>query len=320
MTFQIMIMKSDKIVWGLLFLFAGIILLLDNFGVISFYWGSIWRLWPLLLVLWGAELLLKGRKSQSGPWIIGGITLVVLIFVGYYGSNKQPDEDPWTRRFEWNTPERHRPAEFKVNRFKEPYSNTIQRAELNIHGGATRYSLKDTTSSLFEAEVRHQFARYSLTRTSRGGVEVLSLKMPDSTSIRGSKAFSLNQVEMQLNNKVLWDINLEMGAGNADLDLSGFRIASLNIEGGASSFDIKLGDLYSSSNVTVEAGVSQVQIAVPSSVGCIVRVDSGLSSNDFEGFIKQDDGVYMTDNYNSSSRKIRINLEGGVSDFEIRRY
>ena len=301
-------------------MFAGIVILLDNFGVIDFNWGAIWRLWPLLLIIWGAELVFSNRKNPAGPWIVGGITLATLIFAGYYGSTHVSDDSRWVRNFRWNREGGHGHSEFKTDRFSEPYSDSISRAELNIQGGATTYRLSNSTSNLFEAEIKHQYAKYSLTRTSRDSVEVLSLKVPDSTNIRGPHNFSLNKVEMQLNVKPLWDINLQMGAGKADLDLSAFKIANLNIEGGASSFEIKLGELQANSNVTVEAGVSKVRISVPASVGCIIKVDSGLSSNKFDGFNKRDDGTYITNNYNSSGKKISVNLEGGVSDFEVHRY
>lgn len=313
-------MKSDKIVWGLVLLFVGVILLLDNFGVIDFYWGSVWRLWPLLLIIWGVQLLFSGKKYASGPWIVAGITLAILIFAGLYGATHVPEDSRWMKNFEWRGPERHRPAPFKINRFSEPYTSSIHRAELNIEGGATKYQLEDSTANLFEAEVRHRFVKYSLTRTMRDSVEVLSLRVPDSVQIRGPQNFDMNKVEMRLNTGPLWDVNLKMGAGKADFDLSKFKIAALKIEGGAASFHIKLGEKQLSSNVFVHTGVSEVNISVPASAGCRIKVDSGLSSTTFDGFDKQENGTYITSNYKSASKKIQINLAGGVSDFEVNRY
>ncbi|HXH99102.1 MAG TPA: DUF5668 domain-containing protein [Sphingobacteriaceae bacterium] len=314
-------MKSDKIVWGLVFVFIGSILLLDNFGVIDFSWGAVWRLWPLLLIIWGVELMFSGKNNPAGPWIAGVVTLVALIFAGYYGATHASDDSLWLKNLKWNRGGRvHNSAKFKSNSFSEPFSDSIKIAELNITGGATTYRLKDSTSNLFDADIKQQFGNYSLTRTTRDSIEVLFLKMPDSAHTRGSRNFDLNKVEMKLNNKPVWDINLEMGAGKADFDLSKFKISRLNIEGGAASFQIKLGEPQTSTNVTVETGVSKVKISVPSSVGCLIKVDSGLSSNDFDGFNKQNDNTYITDNYGSSSKRIIINLEGGISDFEVNRY
>ena len=134
-------MKSDKVVWGLVFVFTGVILLLDNFGVINFSWGSIWRLWPLLLIVWGAELMFSGRSNPSGPWIAGVITFISLSFAGYYGATHVSDDNRWMRNFNRHNSNRH--AVLKSNIFSEPYSDTIKRAELNISGGATTYCLTE---------------------------------------------------------------------------------------------------------------------------------------------------------------------------------
>jgi hypothetical protein len=72
--------------------------------------------------------------------------------------------------------------------------------------------------------------------------------------------------------------------------------------------------------VTIETGVSNVEIDVPSESGCRIVVDSGLSSKDFIGFIKQSDGSYQTSNYSTAAKKIIISLQGGLSSFEVKKY
>lgn len=55
--------KSRPIGWALLFIALGLILLLDNFGVIDFG-DFVFKLWPLLLIWWGYSML--GRKPRHG--------------------------------------------------------------------------------------------------------------------------------------------------------------------------------------------------------------------------------------------------------------
>jgi hypothetical protein len=313
-------MKTGKIVWGLVLVFIGVILMLDNFGVIDFSWSSVWRLWPLLLIIWGVELIFSTREYPAGRWISGALTTGILIYVGYYGSTHGSDDDRWMRNFNLQGGKGYRSVELRTAKYSEPYDDSLKRVKLNISGGATSYNLSHTTRNLFDADIRYRRGKYSLTRTTRDNIEVLSLRMPDSTSVHGPRGFSLNNVEMQLSDVPIWDIRLEMGAGKADLDLSAFKVANLDIKGGAASFELKLGELQSLSNVTVQTGVAKVKISVPETVGCLIKVKSALSTKDFDGFIKQSDNSYTTHDYNSSARKILINLDGGVSDFEVRRY
>jgi hypothetical protein len=46
---------KDKIFWGILILIVGLLFLGNNLGYIS---GSVWRWWPLLLILWGIKKLI----------------------------------------------------------------------------------------------------------------------------------------------------------------------------------------------------------------------------------------------------------------------
>jgi hypothetical protein len=129
-----------------------------------------------------------------------------------------------------------------------------------------------------------------------------------------------NETNIRLNLTPVWDIHIGMGAGEAIFDLTPYKVSSLKFEGGAASFEAKIGSLQPLTNVTVETGVANVEIDVPSESGCRIVVDSGLSSKDFIGFIKQTDGTYQTSNYSTAAKKINISLKGGLSSFEVRKY
>jgi hypothetical protein len=123
-----------------------------------------------------------------------------------------------------------------------------------------------------------------------------------------------------MNNIPVWDIKIEMGAGEAIFDLSNYKVKKLVFEGGAASFEAKLGSQLPITEVVVETGVANIEIEVPESSGCRIVVDSGLSSKDFIGFIEQSDGTYETSNYDTAANKINISLKGGLSSFEVTKY
>ena len=56
----------------------GIILLLDNLGYVEWDLWQIVRLWPVLLIVWGLEVLLQGR-------LLGRILTVCVILIGIIG-------------------------------------------------------------------------------------------------------------------------------------------------------------------------------------------------------------------------------------------
>jgi hypothetical protein len=64
--------------WPLVFIGAGVILLLSTLGYVPWQsWNVLWRLWPLLLVALGVDLLI-GRRSVLGA-IVSGLVLLLLI-------------------------------------------------------------------------------------------------------------------------------------------------------------------------------------------------------------------------------------------------
>jgi hypothetical protein len=79
--------KSNGFIGGLFLVFLGIIFLLTNFGIVpSNVWDELWKFWPVLIILFGIQLL-AGKNTVSRT-IIALLTLFVfagiLAFILYY--------------------------------------------------------------------------------------------------------------------------------------------------------------------------------------------------------------------------------------------
>jgi hypothetical protein len=308
-------MRTEKIIWGLILVFVGGILLLQNFGVIDFQWQVIFRFWPVILILIGANLLFSRDDSRAGAIISVLLTLLALGFITYKGVVSTDEEPEWSFRNDHDDENRRG----TTHTFVEEYNDSIAKAVLNISGGATKYILKDTTSNLFQADVKKSFGNYSLLKTFSDSTQVLDFKM------KGNSKWELkdnngNTATLKLNSSPIWDISVEMGAGTANLDLSSFKVNRLSVKGGAASFKIKLPEPVKTTTVSVETGVSKMEISIPRSAGCKITTESGLSSNDFTGFTKQADGTYTNENYKGSYNVIVLDLKGGLSKFKVRQY
>lgn len=311
-------MKTDKIVWGLTLVFVGAILLLDNFNIIDFYWGSVWQFWPLVLILIGINMVFGRNKSK--PWsstVIIALSCLVLGFIAYMGIYRA---DRSESRWSWSFDDEEEAKALSSGTFSEAMPAGTRYAELHIKGGATRYVLQDSTSQLFEAEVKRSYGKFSLQKISRDSVEILNFNMKGKGENIDLDELDENSARMRMNTRPIWRIFFEMGAGEADFDLSPYQVEQLQVKGGAASFDMKLGVPRTQTEVTVEAGMAEVKLNIPESVGCKISIKSGLSDQDFEGFEKQEDGTYLSPGYAQSAKKINIQLKGGLSDFEVKRY
>lgn len=310
-------MKTEKIVWGLILIFVGTIFLLDNMNVIEFYWRSVWRFWPVIFILIGANMLLSRMADPKiATILVAVITVLSLGFIGFQGT-QEPHHKKWIDfRIEHNDEDY---SNADTSTFTAPYEGALK-ARLSIQGGATSYKLTDTTGSLFDAEVKRRFGKYILNKSIDDFVETINFRMRDNKKKWDLVDMEGNETKLKMNKNPEWDIKVEMGAGEAIFDLREYKVRSLKFEGGAASFEAKIGSSLPITDVIVETGVANVEIDVPEASACRIVVDSGLSSKDFIGFVKQADGTYQTPNYNTAANKVNINLKGGLSSFEVRRY
>ena len=76
---EVVIEKKSKnwnigaIFWGLLFVLIGVLLLLNNFGIIEVNLSNIWQLWPVIIIGIGLSVL-----SPRG-WLWGIISVILTI-------------------------------------------------------------------------------------------------------------------------------------------------------------------------------------------------------------------------------------------------
>jgi hypothetical protein len=323
-------MKNERIMPGIILVAIGAIFLLDNYNVIDFHWSNIWHLWPVFLIMGGVNLLLANNKA---PWatgvrvlvVVGGFCVLIFahtndhwFFPKHYNFHYKDDDDD----DDDDDSDTTRNGIVKVegsSTYSEPFSATVPYAKVDISGGGTVYKLSDTTANMFEANTKEYYNRYIYNKNMEGDVPVFSLHMKNNKGHFDWDSDKGNQANIKLNTRPEWDINVNAGATELDFDLTPYKIRNVTINGGAASFHIKMGQPLASTNVEVKTGVSEVEIKVPSNAACRITSDSGLSSSNFDGFNKVNDG-WETAGYNSAPKKINIHMKGGLSDFKVIKY
>lgn len=327
-------MKIDRLIWGILLLFIGGVLLLENFGVIDFYWRSIWGFWPVFLIIAGLNILFNRNNSQIGSIISVGVLVVALAFLFYKGQQEPSQSGWWGHKFKKdiditiddsdndNDDESdHTDTAFNSLKLAEPFveAENAKKTVLNISGGGISFNLDGETSELINAQVKKSHGNFSLKKLITDSATVLTFSMDDRKS-KWKFGENGNDVDFKLNKAANWDILMKLGAGEANFDFADYKVRTFRFDGGAAALDIKFGDLLPITDVIVKSGVADVKIKVPTNSGCRIKTKTGLSAKDFEGFEKLSDGVYETSNYKTSTKKIFINLDGGLSSFEVSRY
>lgn len=194
-----------------------------------------------------------------------------------------------------------------------------KRTVLNISGGGTSFKLKGETDSLIVANVERRKGNFILQKESTDSVTTLTFKMKDQKN-KWSMGDGGNDVDLSLNKKPEWTVNMNMGAGEVKFDFSDYKVRTFKFDGGAAALDIRIGALLPVTDVVVKTGVADVKLGVPQGSGCRISTKTGLSARDFTGFTKIDNTNYETPNYKTATKKVFIVLDGGLSNFEVNRY
>jgi hypothetical protein len=338
-------MKNDKLIPGLILVCIGGVILLDNFGLIDFDWGYIWHLWPLFLIIAGVNLVFANSHSALATALKVGIVVLGFVFLiaalgnfggrfgnssryswfhrHYHDSDNDNSKDDEDNSNDDNTTDSKSIVKVEgSSSFNLPYAANTQVAQLSISGGGTSFNLSDTTNQLFKADTKEHFGKYEFTHSNNGSTYMLDFHMKDKkgTHFDFDTNDKSNSVDFKLNPNPIWDISVETGATALDFDLTKFKIRAVKLSGGAASLKVKLGQPLASTNVEVSTAMASVEINIPENAACKISTDSGLSSTDFNGFTKKDDGNYETTGFDAAKNKIYIHITGGLSDFKVNRY
>lgn len=319
-------MDYKKVFWGVIFILIGLLFVLKNLNILDFSWYQFINLWPLLLILWGISLLpIKG--------VVKFILSLAIVILGIYLVNKY-DRGAWyefrsprtyrfdDRRDRSERPERKKDVERDLSDEETqylffPYSKNIKKATLKLDAAAGSFNIRPVSEELIEVTKEGNIGSYSLTSQEMPDRQIVRLKLEEDF-IRGERL--RHRVDIRLNQFPVWDVDLNIGAARIEMDLSPFKTNNINVDGGASSIRLKLGDQQEKVNVEVNAGASSIVIEVPEDSGCRVKTNTVLSGKNMRDFEKTESGVYETDNFEKSKNKVLVKVDVAVSKIEVRRY
>lgn len=297
-------MRTGKILWGLILLIAGVVLLLNTLGIATFSLLDLLMWWPLLLIYWGMAAFTKTPNARLAVFVLFLVLAAGLITASSY--------------YNW-IDYGHR--EVASQNLEEGLSSDVVTATFTLQSGAGDFTVTNTTGDqLVTASAETSFGEYKLeTNQSGSHADVLLTMDSEGTFWRGMHAHMMHDVTARLNVVPIWDIVVDSGASDVNLNLQHLIVQNVTVKSGASSVDVVMGDLAEHATVTVKTGASSVNVRIPESVGGKITADSGLSSHDFTGFVQQSDNSYQTTGYAEATKKIDINLSAGVSSLTVTR-
>jgi len=310
-------MKYRHVFWAFILIAIGILFMLNNFGVLEFGLRTLWSLWPLILILWGISIL-PIRDVVKIIALVAVLALTVIFFNrisersswfhfhNFHGLSDQDwdDEDSSTYNYQ--------PQNLSV-----PYDSLIPKGVLKLEAAAGNFNLQGLTSDFLTFNKTGDIGNYSITTTNENGRKQINLSL-EKSGVRHS--INENKVEIKLNENPSWNLDFDIGAAEILMDLRDYKIDTTNIDAGASSIDIRIGDKNPVTVMTFNAGASSIKVDIPKESGCQIKSESFMISKEFDGFTKKGDGIYQTGNFTTGKNKIYLTIKTSISKIEITRY
>jgi hypothetical protein len=311
--------RPPSFFWPLILVGSGVLLLLSNLGYVPWgSWNVLWRLWPLLLIALGIDVLI-GRRTLVGA-IVSGILLAMLIagavLIVLFAQNI-PALRSAVQGSEWQTEHVEHPLDGV-----ETASVAIDWTSLPGHLGA----LADSPN-LIEADV--SFRGDLIFDVDEQGDDVtveldstLYGLLPWPPSIPGLDRRAQGEWEVALSPNVQLALSLDVGSGSCAFDLGELQVGSLTVDGGSGSAELSL-PAAGSFDVEIDGGSGSMSIRLPANVGARVDLDSGSGSFNPDGRFRlvagdrRGDSVWETENYRTALNRVQLPIDQGSGSLTI---
>ncbi|WP_456447139.1 LiaI-LiaF-like domain-containing protein [Oceanithermus sp.] len=280
---------------GWILIAVGLAWLLADLGYLPSAVLGLWRLWPLLLVALGLELLLghdpKGRRLSA-------LVLVALLFAaGFWLAFGPPPSGPFVRES-----------------LRVPLAAEVRTARLRLDTSVAQLELSalpTDAETLLDAELeRLPRQRILLERKRRGERMELRLRS-EGRNLRLQGRAPL--WKLGLHPAVRYDLDLRLGVGQGRLDLRELELEGLAIHAGVGDLTVFF-PAKGGYQARVEGGVGRLTLLLPSGLPVELEVEKGIGRVAVSGL----GGGGRRWSSAGSGPPLRLAVEAGVGQVEVR--
>lgn len=294
--------RREGFVGSMLWIGLGMIFLLGNFGYIDFgSWELVLRLWPVLLIAFGLDLVIGHRSVWSA--LIGvllGLALIAgIVWLGVIGPgmNMALTTDPLAQK--------------ALGAERAAVTLRATMGEIRIAPGAAGdYLLEGVVGG---AVSQSEEAQYTV--AGKEGDFKLENREP-------SQPFALasgrrNLWDLKLNPKIpLTSLTTELVVGEQRLDLSGMKVGELSAETVLGKTTLTLPEACGM-DAQVSLVIGELVVRVPAGTNLRIETDTGLVVSSFpEGFQRQDDFIFSP-NAEMVSCLTRLKVEQPIGNLRV---
>jgi hypothetical protein len=198
----------------------------------------------------------------------------------------------------------------------DPEDARSARAQLKM--GAGELNLTGGADALMEGEFSYNVSdwkpKISYDVSGEKGELVVKQGSAEGGGLSGG---ARNEWDVSLNDELPTDLVVQMGAGESDLDLDSLTLTGLRLQMGAGKTTVDLtGDYAEDFDASIQGGVGEATVMLPSEVGVKAKAQGGLGKIDAEGLERVGDS-FVNDAYGESDVTLNVNVQGGVGEINL---
>jgi LiaI-LiaF-like transmembrane region len=299
--------RRGGFVWPLILITLGVMFLLSNLGMLNWnVWDAIWRLWPVLLIAIGLDILF-GRRSAIGALI--SLALVVALIGGaiWFVTAQAPvvaGQALTTDRI-----------------VQERADASLSVVQINFGAGQLRLgALKDSANLIEGTIVRGPGETVLRDWTLEGGVARFRLHsqgVPFDPWPWGRRGEG-RMWNLSLSPSVPMELNISAGVGQSMIDLAELKLTGLKVSSGIGETTVTL-PARGRFSAKVSGGIGQLTVIVPQGMAARIHASAGLGDLNVASsrFVRQG-GDYVSANYATAEDRIDLDVSGGIGQVVIR--
>ena len=282
---------------------AGIVLLLNNIGVLEWsVWGTLMRMWPVLLIAAGLDILI-GRRS-----VWGSLVVLVVILALLAGGIWLFESGVWTGRTSAGEDIRQAP-------------DGATAAEVVIAPGVASLHVEALSDSvnLVEGTV-YPFAGERVDRSFAVAGEKATF------ALRSEGSFWAPFVDwggnqrtwsLELDPDVSLDLEISLGAGISDADLTGTTISDLDVSLGVGRSLVTL-LAAGRFRANIDSAIGETLVIIPAGMEARIEVSSGIAARQMPGGFRRQGDVYVSPGYDGADNTVDLEVSQAIGSIRVR--
>lgn len=293
------IYKGNGIVGAVIMLSIGCVFLLANLGFLAIdAWQVIIRLWPVLFIAIGLDILI-GRRAV---WLsLIGIILVLAILAGgiwYFGVQSNA-------------------LDFSQNQIRQDL-NGIEEAIIDLEPGVGEVILQKGSDEdvLFSGTVPEgiQSQRQLSQEGERG---TFTIRMAEKPSVFAKDLGNYWRWNLELSSTPLIDLNVELGVGDCQIDLRGLKLKALDVSMGVGEANITLPS-EGNFQAKVDGAIGQIIIYLPENMGLRVKSHYGLGNFKAPPAFVKIGEYYQTKGFAKAANQVDLNVSQAIGVITVK--